>query len=339
MGSKEFSQLLTNARLLGQSTNLPIVLSDFEIAKIATVILRDVDRIDLVPEIFGDAERLGEYYLIPLKWFSGKKDLGFSIEEFLLHCETAIPDFLTYFRCLCEVHKRRLKYSRILGTQAIPTMDQIAPRSLLEYGIIETPALASWLTWRKWLYDIDNRSAQETGYLFEPILAAALGGVSYGARKSPIKRKDNVTKGRQVDCIVGTDAYEFKMRVTIAASGQGRFSEEIAFAEDCRNSGFRPILVVLDPTPSSRLTDYKAAFEEVGGIFYIGNDAWAHLEEKAGKTMANFIENYVREPISNLHTQEGNLLGLSINKSDDGSSFDLILKKDNQSFSWSIDRP
>jgi hypothetical protein len=31
----------------------------------------------------------------------------------------------------------------------------------------------------EWLYDIDNRSAQETGYLFEPILAAAIGGIPY----------------------------------------------------------------------------------------------------------------------------------------------------------------
>lgn len=58
--------------------------------------------------------------------------------------------------------------------------------------------------------------------LFEPILAAALGGVPFPAKKSPVKRAEDPTKGRQVDCVVDRDAYEFKIRVTIAASGQGR---------------------------------------------------------------------------------------------------------------------
>jgi hypothetical protein len=105
------------------------------------------------------------------------------------------------------------------------------------------------------LNDIDNRSAQETGYLFEPILAAAISGIPFAAAKSPIKRTDNPRQGRQVDCLDGKLAYEFKMRVTIAASGQGRFQEELAFARDCYHSGYIPVLLVLDPTPSARSKD------------------------------------------------------------------------------------
>src|SRR5207245_2002841 len=56
------------------------------------------------------------------------------------------------------------------------------------------------------------------------------------AKKSPIKRTDNPKFGRQVDCLDGKHAYEFKMRVTIAASGQGRFKEELDFARDCNQS-------------------------------------------------------------------------------------------------------
>lgn len=63
-----------------------------------------------------------------------------------------------------------------------------------------------------------------------------------------------------------TQAYEFKMRVTIAASGQGRFKEELDFARDCHFSqpSFTPILLVLDSTPSSRLDDLAAAYKNTG---------------------------------------------------------------------------
>ncbi|MGH2517176.1 MAG: hypothetical protein ACRDHP_16120, partial [Ktedonobacterales bacterium] len=144
---------------------------------------------------------------------------------------------------------------------------------------------------------IDNRAAQETGYLFEPILAAALGGVPYSAKKSPIKRTGQAAKGRQVDCIDGNTAYEFKMRVTIAASGQGRFKEELDFAEDCHHSGYVPVLLVLDPTPSARLGELSAAYERYGGEALTGDDAWRHLEARAGVTMGRFIEKYVRGPL------------------------------------------
>ena len=55
-------------------------------------------------------------------------------------------------------------------------MNQVGPRSLLEFGGLQDSLLASWIVWRKWIYDIDNRAAQETGYLFEPVLASCLGG-------------------------------------------------------------------------------------------------------------------------------------------------------------------
>ncbi len=93
-------------------------------------------------------------------------------------------------------------------------MEQIVPRRLLEFGLRPSETLASWLVWGKWLYDIDDGSAQESGYLLEPILAAAIGGVPFAAAKSPVMRTINLQKGRQVDCLDGKLAYEFKMRVT-----------------------------------------------------------------------------------------------------------------------------
>ena len=161
-------------------------------------------------------------------------------------------------------------------------------------------ALVAFLAWRKWLYDTDNRAAQETGYLFEPILAAAIGGAPVSAARSPVRRKKDSAKGRQVDCIKGTIAYEFKLRVTIAASGQGRWEEELTFPEDCRASNYTPVLVVLDATDKPKLTELQAAFSAAGGESYSGDAAWRMLESEAGPVMGVFLDRYVRAPVNEL---------------------------------------
>jgi len=158
-------------------------------------------------------------------------------------------------------------------------------------------ALVTFLLWRKWIFDVDNRAGQETGYLFEPIIAHSIGGVPFSSRKSPIRRRDDGRKGRQVDCVRDNHAYEIKIRVTIAASGQGRWREELDFPVDCRVSGYTPVLVVLDPADNPKLQDLIRAFERENGEVYVGDGAWAHLESVAGKTMALFLERYVRAPI------------------------------------------
>jgi hypothetical protein len=179
-------------------------------------------------------------------------------------CEVK-EDADTYVSCLATLHKGRLKYRRVLETQPLPSMDQVGMRGLLQYGLVRADSLAALLVWRKWIYDIDNRAAQDTGYLVEPIIAGALGGSPYSAQRSPIKRRGSRGKGRQVDCIKDEFAYEFKLRMTIAASGQGRWAEELSFADDCTASGYTPVLVVLDPTDSNKLSQLKLRFEQAGG--------------------------------------------------------------------------
>lgn len=206
-----------------------------------------------------------------------------------------------YFACIAKLHKARLKYERILQAQPIPTVEQVGPRGLLQYGTLSPRALAGLLFWRKWLFDIDNRAGQETGYLFEPIIAYSIGGVPFGANKSPIKRL-NRKGGRQVDCIVDDRrrAYEFKLRVTIAASGQGRWEEELSFPVEARASGYTPVLVVLDPTMNEKLDALIRTFRAEHGEVFIGDDAWAHLDGEAGDTMSKFLEKYVRTPLQSL---------------------------------------
>jgi len=208
-----------------------------------------------------------------------------------------------YLKNLCDLYRRRYKFAHILQSQPFPNTDQVAPRSLLEYGKCKDALLATWLEWRKWIFDIDNRSGQETGYAFEPILASCLGGTSVSHSCSPVKRiNDNgvrTNEGRQVDCYIeGTkEVYELKMRVTIAASGQGRFNEELSFPREAQESGLTPILVVFDKTDSELLTKLKAKYEQHGGKCFIGQAAWDMLYEKAGCEMGLFIRKYIMPPI------------------------------------------
>ncbi len=257
------------------------------------------------------------YYQIPLEWFSAHQappDIHLLLSALAAGIEVD-DDFGLYFLNLCSFHKRRLKFQKILHHQPKPTMDQVGPRGLLEYGICDNELLNSWLIWRKWVFDIDNRSGQETGYMFEPILASCLGGEAVGSANSPVKRIDEAgipkTTGRQVDCYIGAEnvAYEFKIRVTIAASGQGRWGEELSFPRECRAAGITPILIVLDPTTSARLTELAQVFRNHGGIVHIGEQAWTHLEEKAGAIMAHFIDNYIKPPLSAMNQFDTSQIG------------------------------
>jgi len=252
-----------------------------------------------------------DYYQIDLDWFDQINIADLSTDKLLTSLDSCVRkdnDFSLYIENLSALHRRRVKYKRILSQQPLPNMDQIGPRVLLEYGCCDVVLLANWMVWRKWIYDIDNRSAQETGYLFEPVLASCLGGQPMGARNSPIKRLNSEGKitsnGRQVDCLVPADktVYEFKLRVTIAASGQGRFGEELSFPVESQAAGYRPILLVLDPTPSARLIELSQRFLMCGGEVHQGEAVWLHMEQQAGSVISVFIEKYIKPAIQDIES-------------------------------------
>lgn len=296
--SKSQRQDLTRLRNPGAS-DLGVGLDTGRLNYLLAIVVRDLGRGELFPElsdcISGVFDRVGS------------SELNIKGPEFIPLYERLLkadPDADTFLVCLGSLLKARLKYEKILQAQPIPTVEQIGPRGLLQFGYLPPSALAAFLFWRKWIFDIDNRAGQETGYLFEPIVARSIGGVSYGAKNSPVRR-DGTGTGRQVDCVLDDDrrAYELKLRVTIAASGQGRWGEELAFPRDCEKSGYKPVLVVFDDTGNEKLTALRNEFEKAGGESHIGPAAWDHLEQKAGPTMSGFLEKYVRKPINDILEQ------------------------------------
>lgn len=310
----EIKKPFSAARILGNGDDR-VTLSENELFCLLTQCCRDLSipgAVSHLPPPSVPAAN-ADYYRLPLAWFQSPQSACPSapaLVEILAACIAHEPDFGLYFSNLAALHKRRIKYQRILSTQMRPTMNQVGPRSLLEFGVVPHELLATWLVWRKWIFDVDNRAAQETGYLFEPVLASCLGGEAVGSRNSPVKRLNErgqpTDEGRQIDCYDGESqlAYEFKLRVTIAASGQGRFAEELSFPVECRAAGLTPVLVVLDPTPSPRLADLIAKFAANGGQHYVGAEAWTHLDSKAGRTMAIFLERYIRPPLTEMTTHE-----------------------------------
>lgn len=313
MGLTQSQKTLLEKALASGGGELGVGLSDGACTYIVATIARDLDILSEFREI---DDCFPEFFELPDP--RNLEIIGLDSYNLVDRLFNLVPDADTYFACLAALQKTRLKYARIIEYQPIPTMDQVGPRSLLQYGQMSPKALAGFLLWRKWLFDIDNRAGQETGYLFEPIIAHAIGGSPFSARKSPVRRHEDKSKGRQVDCIRHKLAYEIKIRVTIAASGQGRWKEELGFPIDSKESGFKPVLIVLDPTPNPKLDELISAFERVGGDTYIGDEAWRHLEETAGSVMSEFIEKYVKDPIQQvLNSVPDNLPDIAFKMDDD----------------------
>ena len=224
MGLTQAQRSMIERARSGGASDQGITLTDDICCYLLAIIARDLDVLDKFPELPQGVPGFFEKAEL-----NGLKVGGFDFLPLMERLVALKPDADTFFACLASLHKRRLKYERILQTQPIPTIEQIGPRGLLQYGTLKAKALIGLLFWRKWFFDIDNRAGQETGYLFEPIIAHAIGGAPFSAKASPVKRASDRKKGRQADCIREKQAYEFKIRVTIASSGQGRWQRGTRF--------------------------------------------------------------------------------------------------------------
>jgi len=142
----EESKLLTKIMTLGTATSLPVVMTPSELVKLIGVVYRDTDRLAQLDKVRpGTSAKIAlnqDYYSIPDDWFTELIQLDeYEHIELMRIGAKQIPDFITYLRCLSELHKRRRKYAMILSAQPIPTMVQVSPRALVEYGRLNTEAL------------------------------------------------------------------------------------------------------------------------------------------------------------------------------------------------------
>lgn len=340
--SLDQAKRISRARVLSHSHGLGVQFSDATMVKLINFIAFDVNKLcqlDLIPDALKIYQ---DYYDVESAWFDEKIE----VDDFVgiyLESSMKIPEFETAFECMCEIHKRRTKFEKIQSSQKMTNIDHITPRALLEYGQIPNKALGAYLVLRKFFYGIDNRSAQETGYLFEPILANSLGGEPYSAKASPVTRFGDGEQGRQIDCIVENVAFEFKLRITEAASGRGRFNDELQLPQDCMESGYIPILIVLDDTSDddarAKSAKLAQAYIKAGGMAYCGDEAWDYIRSEAGPTMSIFIDKYVRQPLERVSGDFSQIEAFSMEFDAEDINLSIKVEGEEDSHGWTIARP
>lgn len=234
------------------------------------------------------------------------------LERVLLEANEIISDFMTAFQSLCEIQKRRMRFRQILNAHPFPDIEQLAPRGMLEAGLSGPCEASSWLRWRKFLYDIDNRAAQESSHLYIKVLAHCLGGKSHNAQTSPVRRSTDQMSRRRIDCLVEDRVYDLKTRMTEAPSRRARFGDEMSFPRDCQVSGYRPILLVLHALPGERTEELIGQYEIYGGEVHVGDGAWRHIKKNSSLTMQNFLKCYVFPWQDKVTSETGDVMDLSL---------------------------
>ena len=144
-GSNFLKKLFSKCKLHG-SGDAQVIISDDEIYSLLYLAISDlnwphrelgINSIDL-PSL--------NYYEIDLEWFDNLKFPELQTSDILAilgACVKKDNDFSLYIENLCALHRRRVKYKRILSAQPLPNMDQVGPRVLLEYGRCNLSLLAT----------------------------------------------------------------------------------------------------------------------------------------------------------------------------------------------------
>lgn len=286
-------------------------LSENTMLTLLSIVIDDLDLNDNFPFLLGDDPIL-DFFSLSLNeqdFIKSSSRLRNIINYTYTELISLEPAAERYLLCLAKFHRARLRYNEIISNKPLPMTEAVAGKGLLHYGLSDESVIINYLKCSKWIYDVDNRAAQEVGYLLEPIIAAAIGGRSFSAKVSPVKRKDATGVGRQVDCLKGNTVYEIKSKLTNAASGQGRWKEELSFPEDCLDSGYKPVLLVLFTAKDEshdRLDELTGKYKECGGEAHAGPLAWDYLNRIAGNPMSLFLNKYIKRPLTKLKEAEKN---------------------------------
>src|SRR5262249_25693346 len=134
----EIKKSFSAARILGNGDDR-VTLSETELFCLLTQCCRDLaisGSISKLPPLSAPPPN-ADYYRLPWEWLQPMRQTcppASALVESLAACVAHEADFRLYFENLAALHKRRLKYQRILSGQPKPTINQVGPRSLLEFG-------------------------------------------------------------------------------------------------------------------------------------------------------------------------------------------------------------
>jgi len=123
--SKTQLQALSKVRAAGNS-EIDSSLDDATCCYLLSVLVRDLALAKLFPELPPNVPDLFSE-IPPVELRVPDRDF---IELYARALEN-IPDADAYFLCLAKLQKARIKYSKILQKQPMPTVEQVGPRALL----------------------------------------------------------------------------------------------------------------------------------------------------------------------------------------------------------------
>jgi hypothetical protein len=153
MGLTQAQKAMIEKARAGGGSEQGVALDNSACAYLMNVIAHDLNLMSNFPEL-----AIGAPSFFESNDLTSQSIHGVDFYPLMDRLLTLNADADTFFVCLASLHKRRLKYDRILQTQPIPTIEQVGPRGLLQYGKLGSRALAGLLFWRKWFFDIDNRA-------------------------------------------------------------------------------------------------------------------------------------------------------------------------------------
>lgn len=305
------AKLIAKARVLGNGKD-GIRLNDVTMAAAVGFLERDLARPGVLASLPDWARPTGDFHAADPLFASLKPDAPFDLEAIFIEAADIIEDSDRAIQSLCEIVKRKQKVVTSLAAQPLPQINGIAFRTLLDDGVLSPTASSSYARWRKFLYDIDNRIAQQTAYAYTAVIRNCLRGRTVAGRHSPIRRTDDNYARRLVDCLVGDRAYDFKGRLTEAPSRRARFDDELAFPRDCYVAGYRPFLLSFAQQPGERAEELVDAYARNGGEALIGDAAWAHLRAEAGPVMSRFLDHYVTAKVEAVCAHDDTVLDMTI---------------------------
>jgi hypothetical protein len=123
-------KIVSAARILGSGDDR-VTLSENELFRLLTQCRNDLSIPHSVSKLPPVSPPSADYYRIPMSWFETVQKncpSAPALVERLSACVAYTADFRLYFENLATLHKRRLKYQRILGSSG-----KFVPRDVVHW--------------------------------------------------------------------------------------------------------------------------------------------------------------------------------------------------------------
>lgn len=99
----------------------------------------------------------------------------------------------------------------------------------------------------------------------------------------------------EIDCLVGTDAHELKWRD--ATTDGDHINKERRRVDAIKSYGFTPIRVMFYEPQRAQAKNIQSKlqnmYQEIGGKYYSGEDAWEYVREYTGVDLHEILDNIV----------------------------------------------